>query len=133
MLERFGSGRAQLRIILQVGGEQINTVLVKPGRQLSKTTLTKRLESRQVKSQKLTICRDARQARLVRTAECLEDQQQLVLDLGPGKQGLATNHLIEDAANATHVNVGGVVGGAEQNIRRPVPVINEKLIINNRT
>ena len=51
----------------------------------------------------------------------LEDQVQLVLDCGARKQGAPAGHLVENAAHAPHINGGGVLGGAQQHVRRPVP------------
>lgn len=51
----------------------------------------------------------------------LEDQVQLVLDCGAGEQGPTTGHLVENASHAPHINGGGVLGGAQQHVRRPVP------------
>ena len=46
---------------------------------------------------------------------------QLVLDCGAREQGPATGHLVENAAHAPHINGGGVLGGAQQHVRRSVP------------
>ena len=54
-------------------------------------------------------------------AEELEDEIELVVDLGAGKERLAADHLVEDAADAPHVDVRRVVGGAEEHVGRPVP------------
>ena len=51
----------------------------------------------------------------------LEDQVQLVLDCGAREEGAAAGHLVENASHAPHINGGGVLGGAEQHVRRSVP------------
>ena len=51
----------------------------------------------------------------------LEDQVQLVLDCGAGEQRPTAGHLVENASHAPHINGGGVLGGAQQHVRRPVP------------
>ena len=46
---------------------------------------------------------------------------ELVLDRGAGEERTAAGHLVENAAHAPHINGGGVLGGAQQHVRRPVP------------
>ena len=46
---------------------------------------------------------------------------ELVLDRGAGEERAAAGHLVENASHAPHINGGGVLGGAQQHVRRPVP------------
>ena len=51
----------------------------------------------------------------------LEDEMQLVLDGRAGEERPAGGHLVENAADAPHVDGGGVLRGAEEDVRGPVP------------
>ena len=44
-----------------------------------------------------------------------------VLDSRARKERPARGHLVENAAHTPHIDGGGVLGGAEQDVRRPVP------------
>ena len=54
-------------------------------------------------------------------AEELEDPLQLVVHVGAGEERPAGGHLVENAADAPHVDGGGVLRGAEEDVRGPVP------------
>ena len=51
----------------------------------------------------------------------LEYEVEFVLHGGPWEERPAARHLVEDAADAPHVDGRGVLGGAEQHVRRAVP------------
>ena len=51
----------------------------------------------------------------------LEYEMELVLDCGAREERPARGHLVENATDAPHINGGGVLGGAQQHVRRPVP------------
>ena len=46
---------------------------------------------------------------------------ELVLDGGSGEKGPSRGHLVENASDAPHVDGGGVLGGAEEDVGRAVP------------
>ena len=51
----------------------------------------------------------------------LEDEMKFILDSWSGEERSTRGHLVENAANPPHINRGGVLSGAEENIRRSVP------------
>ena len=51
----------------------------------------------------------------------LEYQVQLVLNGRTREKRTSGGHFVENAAHAPHINGGGVLGGAQQHVRRPVP------------
>ena len=51
----------------------------------------------------------------------LEDKMKLILHRGAWEERSARGHLVENAANPPHINGGGVLGGAKQDVGRPVP------------
>ena len=51
----------------------------------------------------------------------LEDEMKFILDSWSREERSSRGHLVENAANPPHINGGGVLGGAEENIRRSVP------------
>ena len=48
---------------------------------------------------------------------------------GSREERSARSHLVENAAHAPHINRGGVLGGAQQHVRRPVPEGHHLIII----
>ena len=46
---------------------------------------------------------------------------ELVLDCGAREERPARGHLVENATDAPHINGGGVLGGAQEDVRRAVP------------
>lgn len=53
--------------------------------------------------------------------EQFEDKVQLLLHCGAREQGSTCRHLVEDTANTPHVNLSGIVGAAQQDVRGAVP------------
>ena len=45
----------------------------------------------------------------------------LILHSGSRKERSARGHLVENAANSPHINRGGILGGSQEDIWRPVP------------
>ena len=54
-------------------------------------------------------------------AQHLEDQMKFILHGRAGKQRPAGGHLVENAADPPHINGGGVLGGAQEDVWRSVP------------
>ena len=51
----------------------------------------------------------------------LKDEMKLILYCRTWEEWSSAGHLVENAAHAPHINGGGVLGGAQQHVRRPVP------------
>ena len=51
----------------------------------------------------------------------LEDEMEFILDGGSREERSARGHLVENAANPPHINGGGILGGAQEHVRRSVP------------
>ena len=118
MLEGLSSGEPLLGLEQEEWREETNPVRIQP-RGLHHQRLGR--VGRELVAGQLLRPRDPRPVVLGGGPQHLEDQVELVLHGGAREERPAGGHLVENAAHSPHINGGGVLGGAQQDVRGAVP------------